>query len=74
MMDHETTLRARGKYRGECRKRHNILEQWDGKAWRRVPDVIIEDRGPSRMHFDVEDSLRPEEDAVDRAFISGKRR
>lgn len=68
-MMNETTLRAHGKYRGECRKRHNILEQWDGKAWRRVPDVIIEECGPRpRMHFDVEDALRVPDDATDRAF------
>lgn len=47
---------TKGIYQGQCRKRFNILEQWDGRRWRRVPDVV--DRTPyqpSKIHFDVDD-------------------
>jgi hypothetical protein len=28
-----------GEYVGQCRLLFNIIEQWDGKVWRRVPNV-----------------------------------
>lgn len=48
----------KGRFLGECRLSHNILEQWDGKKWRRVPDVEYPTLSFSgRLHFDVEDAL-----------------
>lgn len=59
--DDQTELDTRGTYLGQCRKRLNILEQWDGRHWRRVPDVI--DRSscrPAKIYFDVDDFGREE--------------
>lgn len=47
----------RGKYLGQCRMEYNILQQWDGKVWREVPDVITPVARASKIHFDVEDAL-----------------
>ena len=58
LREDETELSTKGKYLGQCRQRFNILEQWEGRKWVRVPDV--RDRTParpSRIHFDVEDAL-----------------
>lgn len=57
-MDDKTEINIAGQYLGQCRKLFNILEQWDGKKWRRVPDVI--DRrpaSPADLHF-FDDNLR----------------
>lgn len=54
--DDEIELSTKGLYRGHCRLRFNILEQWDGRKWQRVPDVI--DRSPQpmgKLHFGPED-------------------
>lgn len=51
-MEDKTELCAPGEYLGQCRKQFNILEQWNGREWRRVPDVI--DRRPEepqKLHF-----------------------
>jgi hypothetical protein len=39
-----TEIDIPGKYQGQLRQLFNIIEQWDGKTWCRVPDVI--DRRP----------------------------
>lgn len=65
----ETEFKTPGEYVGQCRSLWNIIEQWDGKKWRSVPEV--QDRRPQtpgRTIFDVEDTLRHSEDAADRAF------
>ncbi len=55
--------KTKGKYRGECRLNYNILEQWDGKRWKRVVSV---QHKPSpfcgRMIFDVEDMWADDSD------------
>ena len=57
--DDQIEFETKGSFIGECRKRYNILEQWNGKRWRQVPDVIIREQSPhySKIHFDVEDAL-----------------
>lgn len=60
--DEHVEFEDAGAYVGQCRTVFNILEQWDGARWRRVPSVI--DRRPAEaqpLHF------FPEEDA-DRWF------
>lgn len=47
----------RGEYIGQCRTAFNILEQWDGKAWREIPAVITPAARSGKIHFDVEDAL-----------------
>lgn len=68
MRDTETP-RA-GRYIGELRSRFNIIEQWDGKQWRKPPEVGDYGRTAGKIHFDVEDALHDREDADDRAFRS----
>lgn len=51
-----TEIDTKGQYVGQCRKLFNILEQWNGKKWMRVPEVL--DRRPQKrgpIHFDVDD-------------------
>lgn len=58
-----------GEYVGQCRSLWNITEQWDGKKWRAVPNVL--DRRPqsrARINLDVEDALHEKPDPADRAF------
>jgi hypothetical protein len=44
---------AHGSYVGECRLLFNILEQWNGRKWVRVPDVKDnrQHQRPSKLHF-----------------------
>jgi hypothetical protein len=45
-------LETEGYYLGHCRLRFNILEQWNGYGWHRVPSVV--DRSPAEpaeLHF-----------------------
>lgn len=52
-----TEIGTRGDYLGQCRLLFNILEQWNGSQWMRVPNVV--DRRPStepvKLHFGPED-------------------
>jgi hypothetical protein len=58
-----------GHYRGEIRSRFNIVEQWDGQKWREPPEVGDYGEGrPGKIHFDVEDALRGDDDPADKAF------
>lgn len=46
-------------YIGECRKEHNILQQWNGAEWVRVPEVAPpwpEGHKPN-LHFGPEDNF-----------------
>ena len=57
-----------GKFVGQVATEWNILFQWDGKRWVRVPEYHIASDG-GFIHFDVEDTdPRHREDSVDRAF------
>lgn len=53
----EQPKNKRGEYLGQCRRIFNVLEQWNGKAWREIPDVISLAEKPIKTHFDVEDAL-----------------
>lgn len=67
--DEEIEFTAPGEYVGQCRSLWNIIEQWDGKKWRAIPEV--QDRRPQprgRINFDVEDALCEKLDPADRAF------
>ena len=70
--DETKEFREFGEYVGQCRTVFNILEQWDGKAWRRVPTAP--DRRPypaPRLHFEPEGPDNPY--AGDEAFLPNRR-
>lgn len=47
-----TEFKTPGQYLGQCRKVFNILEQWDGKKWRAIPDVVDRrPQSPAKLHF-----------------------
>lgn len=51
-----TEIGTKGEYVGQCRLLFNIIEQWDGKKWRRVPSVVDRrQHAPAPLHFDPDD-------------------
>lgn len=58
----------KGKYVGEMQTRYGIFEQWNGKEWKRLPEVGVFEEEGHKIRFDVEDALHVDEDVVERAF------
>lgn len=69
--DVDVKWKAPGEYVGQCRNVFNILEQWDGKRWRAVPDAFDpkEKSSPVKLHFGPDDDAPNNPYAGDEAFL-----
>lgn len=56
-----------GKFLGQVATEYNIMFQWDGTKWNRVPDYRApENNWPKKIHFEPGDN-QENEDAFEKA-------